>query len=107
MLLLGAAAAWSVLVLLVGSLLLTPENGDGVVIVLSIPLLLVGLFVGALARRRSQHRLGPGALAWVLAGCASLMCLVGALTIGIFLVPVAALLLIVCGRAQGRGDVYA
>ena len=107
MLLLLTAAAWSALVLLVGSLVLIPENGSGVVVILSMPLVLVGLFAVALARRRARHKLGPGPVGWTLAGLTALMCLLGILTIGIFLIPVAALLFIVCGRVQERRAVYA
>jgi hypothetical protein len=106
-LLLLAATTWSVLILLVGSLLLTPENGRGVMIILSMPLFLIGLSALALARRRARHKVGPGAIVWTLAGLTSLLCLLGILTIGIFLVPVAVLLFIVCGREQERGVVNA
>jgi len=105
--LLLAATAWSALILVVGSLVLIPENGSGVVIVLSMPLVLVGLFSAALAWRRAHDKPGPGAVGWILAGLAALLCLVGILTIGIFLIPVAALLFIVCGRVQERRAVYA
>ena len=107
MVLLLVSAAWSALILLVGSLVLIPENGGPVVIVLSMLLILVGLFSAALARRRARHKLGPGAVGWTLAGLTALLCLLGVLTIGIFLIPVAALLFIVCGRVQERRTVYA
>ncbi len=105
--LLLAATAWSALVLVVGSLVLIPENGGGVVIVLSMPLILVGLFSAALAWRRAHHRLGPGVIGWIVAGLTALLCLAGILTIGVFLIPVAALLFLVCGREQERRAVYA
>ena len=105
--LLLAATAWSALILVVGSLVLIPENGNGVVIILSMPLVLVGLFSAALAWRRVHHKPGPGAVGWILAGLTALLSLVGILTIGIFLMPVAALLFIVCGKAQERRAAYA
>ena len=105
--LLLAAAGWSALILVVGSLVLIPENGNGVVIILTMPLVLVGVFSAALAWRRVHYKPGPGAVGWIIAGLTALLCLLGILTIGFFVMPVAALLFIVSGRSQERRAAYA
>jgi hypothetical protein len=100
--LLTVATGWCLVVLLVGSLLLAPQNGAGVAITLSVPLVLVGLFTVVLRRRRATDRHGPGAVAWTIAGLMGVFSLLGILTIGVFVLPIAVLLIVICARAQER-----
>ena len=75
---------------------LVEENGSGALAVVAIPLAIcVGIAFG-LWRRRRSHRPGPGAPACVLSGVLLLFCLVSMLTIGVFVLPVAAALVTAC-----------
>jgi hypothetical protein len=47
-------------------------------------------------------RRGPGLVAWMLVGLLACFNLLAMLTIGIFIVPVTALLVVACALRQGR-----
>lgn len=80
-----------------GSASLVDVNGSGVVVVLLLPLLVTGLVAGALLLRR--HR-GALAVAWGLTSLLAVFTLLSMLTIGPFVVPVTAALLVACGAAS-------
>jgi hypothetical protein len=105
--LLGAAAAWSV-GLIVAGLSVSPSliqvNGGKVLVPLTMPLTVVLLISGLLWFRARRHVGGAGALAWVLSALLDLLALAGLLTIGIFVLPVAALVAIACGLTPPRYD---
>lgn len=78
---------------------LVQVNGMKVLIPVGVPLVVVVLVAAALIYRRSQGKRGAGALAWAFAGLLCLLALVGILTIGIFVLPVAVVVMVVCGLA--------
>jgi hypothetical protein len=97
---LACAAAWSALLLVAGAVVLTDENGAGVVAVVSIPLVLVAALTLQVVVRARRGRGGPGALGWAIAILAGIFTLLGMLTIGIFVIPVTALMFVACDRLQ-------
>jgi hypothetical protein len=105
--LLGAAAAWSV-GLIVAGLSVSPSliqvNGGKVLVPLTMPLMVVLLISGLLWFRARRHVGGAGPLAWVLSALLDLLALAGLLTIGIFVLPVAALVAIACALTPPRHD---
>jgi hypothetical protein len=74
-------------------------NGLRVLIPVGVPLVVVGLVASALRYRRSRGKQGAGVLAWVFASLLGLLALVGMLTIGIFVLPVAVVVTVVCVSA--------
>ena len=79
---------------------LVEENGDGVLAIVAIPLV-VSLGVAlALVYRYQTRRPGPGVVAPVLTGLVLILCLLGMLTIGVFMVPVAISLVVACALAS-------
>lgn len=78
---------------------LVQVNGVRVVALLALPLLAVVIVAGLLRRRRSHARSGAGAPAWVVTGLLGAVSIVGALSIGLFVAPVALLLVVACSYA--------
>jgi hypothetical protein len=79
---------------------LVEENGDGVLAIVAIPLV-VSLGVAlALVHRYQTSRPGPGVVAPVLTGLVLILCLLGMLTIGVFMLPVAISLVVACALAS-------
>jgi hypothetical protein len=71
---------------------LVGENGAGVLAVVTLPAVATLLVWGALHRYCSRGSAWARPAAWALIGLIGLLCLVGVMTIGIFLLPVAVLL---------------
>ncbi len=67
-------------------------SGRGVLLVVSIPVLVTVFVWLALHDKCTHGRQGSGYVAWVLIGLLWAFCVLGALTIGIFVLPVALLL---------------
>jgi len=78
---------------------LVQVNGMKVLIPVGVPLVVVGLVAAALCYRRSRGKQGAGAIAWVSAGLLGLLALVGILTVGVFVLPVAVVVMVVCTLA--------
>ena len=78
---------------------LVQMNGMRVLIPVGVPLAVVGLVAAALRHRRSRGKQGAGVPAWILGGLLGLLALVGMLTIGIFVLPVAVVVIVVCASA--------
>ena len=75
---------------------LVEENGDGILAIVAVPLV-VSLGVALVLRARSHRgQRGPGVLASVLTGLVLVFCLLGMLTIGVFVLPVAIALVVAC-----------
>jgi hypothetical protein len=72
---------------------LVDVNGLRVLAIVAIPLLAVGLVTMALRTRRVK-------MAWSVTAVVIALTLVGILTIGVFVLPVAVLLGVACGRAS-------
>jgi cytochrome bd-type quinol oxidase subunit 2 len=111
---LGLTALWSLGLVFAGffvnsysstngpGLTLVQENGLKVLAPLLIPF--VGVVIVALAlwhRRRNQRR-GVGVLVWIVFGLLALLVVLGALTIGPFIVPVAVFVLVAITRVKGQ-----
>jgi len=82
---------------LVGSATLVADNGAGVIVVLAIPLLIsavVGALLFLLPRR------GTLTTAWLLTGLLAAFNLLAMLSIGIFVVPVTAALVVACATSS-------
>ncbi|MFZ5846547.1 MAG: hypothetical protein ACOYX5_04095 [Actinomycetota bacterium] len=75
-------------------------NGPGILVVLAVPALITLLLGSALLLRAR-----PGALpvAWALTALLAVFNLLGMLTIGIFVVPVTAALVVACVLSSGSG----
>jgi hypothetical protein len=82
---------------------LVEVNGPRVLALLALPFLAVGLVGVALRHRRTHQRCGAGGPAWLVTGLLGAVSVLGVLTIGPFLAPVAVLLAVVCARAP-RGQ---
>ena len=79
---------------------LTEVNGDGILAIVAIPLV-VSLGVAlALVYRYQTSRPGPGVVAPVLTGLVLILCLLGMVTIGVFVLPVAIALVVGCALAS-------
>lgn len=77
---------------LYGSATLVDENGRGVLLVLAVPAV-ISLAVGiALWRKCTRGGRVSGYVAWACVSILAAFCLVGILTIGVFVAPVAVLL---------------
>jgi hypothetical protein len=68
------------------------ENGYWVLIPVAVPLLLAAIVWIALRRKRSRGGRASGYLAWSSIGVLSAFCLLAILSIGVFVVPMAAML---------------
>ena len=84
-----------------GSATLVGVNGPGVALVVVVPFVLCAA-TGAALFLRGRWR-GAGVLAWVLAGATGAFALVSLASIGLFVVPVAALLVYACAVHQSAG----
>lgn len=79
-----------------GTATLVEVNGAGVMVVLSLPLVMAVAVGWALWQRR---RRGAVALAWTLTGLLAVFTLLAMLSIGVFVLPVTAALIVACGTA--------
>lgn len=106
--LLVGAALWSAALIVVGCLVsaaggtIVQQNGPIVLVPLGVPLVAVAVVSLALALRR---RPGAGPVAWTAAVALGVLALVGMLTIGLFVVPAAVLVVVACSRSQDRSPV--
>jgi hypothetical protein len=81
---------------------LIQENGIHVLFILLIPLLGVAIVALALWRRRRFQIPGVGVLVWIVFGLMALLVVLGALTIGPFVAPVAVFVVLAITRVQGQ-----
>lgn len=81
-----------------GTETLVGMNGPGVLIALALPLLATVLVAGSLLLR---SRRGALPVAWALTALLAVFNLLGMLTIGVFVVPVTAALVVACASASG------
>jgi hypothetical protein len=81
------------------SLTLVQENGFKVLVPIGLPAASVAVVALALRRRRRHGRIGPGPLAVGATIAVGLVSVLGLLTIGPFILPVAVLLVLACTRA--------
>ena len=79
---------------------LTEVNGDGILAVVAIPLLVTVGVALALRHRYRTGRRGPGVVAPMLTGLVLIFCVLGMLTIGVFVLPVAIALVVACALAS-------
>lgn len=97
--LLPAAGLWAV-GLVVASYVVRPSleqvNGPLVLLPLGTPLVVVSLVAVSLAVARRRPARWPTLVAWVLAALLDGLALVGMLTIGIFILPVAGMVTVAC-----------
>lgn len=77
---------------------LIAENGSGVMLIMGIPLLVTIIVAVALWTRGSRPGAGP--VAWTLTCLLCVFNLLAMLTIGLFVIPVTACLIVVCSRRQ-------
>jgi hypothetical protein len=82
-----------------GSDTLVGVNGVGIVFVLGVPLLATVLVACALW---SRSRRGALAIAWTLTGLLAAFNLLAMLTIGVFVIPVTAALILACSTSPRR-----
>ncbi len=97
--LLPAAGLWAaglVVMAFLGSRSLVQVNGPKVLIPIGAPLAAVGLVALCLAMTRRTSMRWPRVVAWILAGLLDGLALVGMLTIGIFILPVAIAITAAC-----------
>ena len=78
---------------------LVQVNGMKVLVPVGVPLVVVGLVAAVLRHRRRRGKEGAGVLAWASAGLLGLLALVGVLTVGFFVLPVAVVVMVVCASA--------
>jgi len=97
------AGLWCALLLVVGTLVLRPEDGLFVAVPCGIPLGLVLAFYAAVWIRGHRGRRGPGPVAWTVVGLCGAFAVAGMLSIGMLVVPVLLALLVAAGRLQGAG----
>lgn len=81
---------------------LVQENGLKVLVPMLIPLVCVALIALCLWDRERRRRKGAGVLAWALLGLVTVVCLLGVLTIGPFLAPIAFFLFAATMRVHDR-----
>jgi hypothetical protein len=79
---------------------LVEQNGFGVLLTMAVPLL-VTIIVGYALWRRGARR-GAGVIAWTLTGLLACLSLVAMLSVGVFVLPVTACLVIACAVRQDR-----
>jgi cytochrome bd-type quinol oxidase subunit 2 len=113
---LGSAALWSLGLVAAGfwvtsysstnapGLTIIQENGPKVLAILLIPFVGVVLVTLALWRRRRLQKLGVGVLVWIVFGLIALLVVLGALTIGPFVAPVAAFLVGAITRVKSQSE---
>ncbi len=77
---------------------LVAVNGQWVLIPVAVPAAITLLVLIALRRKCSRGSTTASFIAWVLVGLLAVFCLVGAFTIGLFIVPVAGLLAYAASR---------
>src|ERR1039458_3389202 len=111
---LGLGALWSLGLVLAGffvnsysssngpGLTLVQENGLKVLAPLLIPFVGVVIVALALWHRRHNQKRGVGVLVWIVFGLLALLVVLGALTIGPFIVPVAVFVLVAITRVKGQ-----
>jgi cytochrome bd-type quinol oxidase subunit 2 len=111
---LGLAALWSLGLVAAGFLVnsystsngpgltLIQENGLQVLAPLLIPFVGVVTIALALWHRRHNQKRGVGVLVWIVFGLLALLVVLGALTIGPFISPVAVLVLVAITRVNGQ-----
>ena len=111
---LGLAALWSLGLVLAGffvnsysssngpGLTLVQENGLKVLAPLLIPFVGVVIVALALWHRRHNQKRGVGVLVWIVFGLLALLVVLGAFTIGPFIVPVAVFVLVAITRVNGQ-----
>jgi len=78
---------------------LVQENGLRVLFPVATPLVAVGLIGGLVGHRRRAGKRGPGVVSWIVVTILGGVTILGILTIGVFILPVTALLLAVCLRS--------
>jgi len=78
---------------------LVEVNGRGVLALVAIPLAAVVLVAGSSAFRGWRRRDGAGPFAWTVVGLLGAFAFLAMMTIGIFILPVVALLAIACATA--------
>lgn len=83
-----------------GSATLVNENGSGVLLIVGVPLL-VTVIVGHALWRRGARR-GAGPTAWIFTGLLTGFNIVAMLSIGPFIMPVTACLVVACTIRQAR-----
>jgi hypothetical protein len=81
---------------------LIQENGLGVLAPVSIPFVIALAVSVALLWRHRHRKHGAGVFAWTVTGLLCVFCFLGILTIGVFVLPVAILLIVVCARSQSQ-----
>jgi hypothetical protein len=97
--LLAAAALWSaglITVAFMGRPALVQVNGPKVLLPVGVPLAVVVLVALALTVARRHSVRWPTVVAWVLSGLLGCLALLGLLTIGVFVLPVAVVVTVVC-----------
>lgn len=77
-------------------------NGFKVLAPVSLPLLAVIVVAFALSRRRKRETPGVGRLAWTVSALLVGVVLLGMLSIGPFIAPVAVLVVVACARSSGQ-----
>lgn len=85
-------------------LTLIQENGLKVLAILLIPLVGVVIVALALWRRRRLEIPGVGVLVWIVFGLLMLLVILGALTIGPFIAPVAVFVVLAITRVNGQSS---
>src|ERR1019366_2336173 len=85
-------------------LTLIQENGLKVLAILLIPFVGVVIVALALWRRRRLEIPGVGVLVWIVFGLLMLLVLLGALTIGPFIAPVAVFVVLAITRVNGQSS---
>ena len=113
---LGLAALWCLGLVAAGFLVtsysssngpgltLIQENGLKVLAILLIPFVGVVIVALALWRRRRLEIPGVGVLVWVVFGLLMLLVILGALTIGPFIAPVAVFVVLAITRVNGQSS---
>ncbi len=100
--LLAAAGAWSA-GLIAAAVLIHPSlvqvNGPKVLLPVSAPLAVVGVVAAALAIGRARSGRGCLVVAWAFSGLLDCLALVGMLTIGVFILPVAIAVTAACAMS--------
>ena len=82
---------------------LVAVNGRGVLLVVSVPLVAAAMVAGALWRRGPRQ--GAGVLAWAIAGLLAVFNVLALASIGVFVIPVTACLVVACaGHERKRGS---
>jgi peptidoglycan/LPS O-acetylase OafA/YrhL len=111
---LGLAALWSLGLVAAGffvasysstngpGLTLIQENGIHVLAVSLIPFVGVVIIALALSRRQRLQKPGVGVLVWIVFGLLAMLVVLGALSIGPFISPVAVFVVLAITRVKGQ-----